>query len=126
MKKQPTLKEVQDFFQQEEHDWQLVREASDCGDENATTAMAMVRLISDEIETLWREHDQIYYSDVPETLPSKIFQCRQITDRIGNLIKQRREILYSDYKIQDKRFHIYRESLRRQMKGQPLKNVTIN
>lgn len=126
MKKQPTLKEARDFFQQEEHDWQLVREASNSGDEEAVLAMAMVRLINDEIDGLWRDHDRIYYSEVPDTLPSKMFQCREITDRIGALIIQRREVLYNDYKIQDKRFRIYRDSLKRQMKGQPLDNVISN
>jgi hypothetical protein len=126
MKKQPTPKEARDFFQQEEHDWQLVTEASNCGDVPATLAMAMVRLINDEIDVLWRDHDKIYYSEEPENLPSKICQCRQITDQIGDLMKQRRKILYSDYKIQEHRFRIYRDSLKRQMKGKPLDNVISN
>jgi len=126
MKKQPTPEEVNIFFKLEENDWQLVKEASSHGDEKAIMAMAMVRLINDEIEALWGDHNQIYYSDEHENLPSKIYQCRQITDRIGDLMKQRREILYSDYKIQEHRFRIYRDSLKRQMKGQSLKNVIIN
>ena len=126
MKKQPTPGEVNIFFKLEENDWQLVKEASLHGDEKAIMAMAMVRLINDEIETLWGDHNQIYYSEQPENLPSKICQCRQITNRIGDLVKQRRKILYSDYKIQEHRFRIYRESLKWQMKGQPLDNIISN
>ncbi len=126
MNKQLTPQEVTFFFKREENDWQLVREASTCGDDQATLAMAMVRLINNEIDELWKDHDKIYSSKDFGRLPKRQELCGQITNRVGSLMKQRREILYNDYKIQDKRFRIYRDSLSRQMAGRSLKNVIGN
>ena len=119
-----TNEEIRFFFKREEEDWQLVKEASIGGDEHAALAMAMVRLINIEIDNLWRNHDQTLKDFANHPLCEQ--QCRMITNRVGDLMKQRREVLYNDYKIQDKRLRIYRDSLKRQMKGQSLKNVIIN
>lgn len=119
-----TNEEIRFFFKREEEDWQLVKEASIGGDEHAALAMAMVRLINNEIDNLWRNHDQTLKDFATHPLCEQ--QCRMITDRIGDLLQVRREVLYNDYKIRDKRFRIYRDSLSRQMKGQPLGNVIGN
>lgn len=121
-----TIKEVNDFFQQEEQHWQLVKQASLNGDDDATLALGLLRVLSIEIDELWADHEQYHSSEDPATLPERTVTCNLIMERIASLITQRRAILYEDYGILKKQMQIYVNTLGRQMAGHSIHDITIN
>ena len=128
MENQQQQEQALKFFQQEELDWQLVNQAALNGDTDAMLAMALVRPIGDELEILWREHGALrsIENNANATDPDQSDAFKKINDRIGYLVTRRVEILYYEYRIQDKRLQIYRDTISFQMKGIPLENVINN
>ena len=106
MKNTPTLEQAQDFFQKEEEDWQLVKQASLDGDEAATLALSTVKIINDELDFLFAVHEKQYYLEDPGTYVQRMDECNKIMERVASLIIQRRSLLYDDYKIHHKRLKI--------------------
>lgn len=121
-----TNKQVNDFFQQEEQHWQLVRQASLNGDDNATLALGLLRLLSAEVDDLLADHEKLQLPGDPATHPERTVTCNLIMERIASLITQRRAILYEDYGILKKQMQIYVDTLGRQMAGHPILDITIN
>ncbi len=126
MKETTTIKQANDFFLQEEQHWQLVKEASLNGDENATLALALLRVLSIEIDALWADHEKFHLPGDPATLPERTDKCNLIAERVANLIRQRRAILYEDYDVLKKQMQIYVDTLERQMAGHPIQHININ
>ena len=121
-----TIKEVNDFFNQEEQHWQLVRQASLNGDENAIRAMSLLAIISENIDVLWRYHEILHSHEDPETYLIRMVECNRVEERIANLIRKRRAILYEDYGILKKKMQIYIDTIQRQMIDRPILEITIN
>ncbi len=128
MENQQKQEQALKFFKQEELDWQLVNQAALNGDTDAMLAMALVRQIGDELEVLWREHGVLYSFENIATItdPDQSDALKKINARIDYLVMRRVEILYYEYRIQDKRLQIYRNTIGFQMKGIPLENVINN
>ena len=128
MENQPQQEQARKFFQQEELDWQLVNQAAKNGDTDAMLAMALVRQIGDELEILWSEHGALCSIENIATIadPDQSDALKKINARIDYLVIRRVEILYYEYRIQDKRLQIYRNTIGFQMKGIPLENVINN
>jgi hypothetical protein len=128
MENQQQQEQALKFFKQEELDWQLVNQAANNGDTDAMLAMALVRPIGDELEILWREHGALrsIENNANTADPDQSDAFTKINARIGYLVTRRVEILYYEYRIQDKRLQIYRDTIGFQMKGIPLENVINN
>lgn len=96
---------------QEHFDWLIVRHASDHGDDDATLAMALCRIINHGIEEMQAELSR--YRNEPDGAISnkqRADHCQLLENRIKNLKKQRRALVYKGYRLQNKRAKIYYQS----------------
>ena len=126
MKETPTTQQVHDFFQLEEQDWQLVKQASLNGDEEATLVLSLLRMISETIDEQYRAFAKVHQPDIPASHLQQIDEGNRILEYIAKLIQHRRAILYEDYRVLEKRMHIYIATIQRQMIGHPIFDIIIN
>jgi len=128
MENQQQQEQALKFFKQEELDWQLVNQAALNGDTDAMLAMALVRQIGDELEVLWREHGALrsIENNANTADPDQSDAFKKINARIDYLVMRRVEILYYEYRIQDKRLQIYRDTIGLQMKDVSIENINHN
>ena len=128
MENQQKQEQALKFFKQEELDWQLVNQAALNGDTDAMLAMALVRQIGDELEVLWREHGALrsIENNANTADPDQSDAFKKINARIDYLVMRRVEILYYEYRIQDKRLQIYRDTIGLQMKDVSIENINHN
>jgi len=128
MENQQKQEQALKFFKQEELDWQLVNQAALNGDTDAMLAMALVRPIGDELEILWREHGALrsIENNANTADPDQSDAFKKINARIDYLVMRRVEILYYEYRIQDKRLQIYRDTIGLQMKDVSIENINHN
>lgn len=109
----PDPQKAKEFFVREGKDWALVQQASANGDKFAVKTIRIFRLIESAIDKLWEKHQAIESVQDEATKQLREKECLVLTEMIGELIKMRVEILYVDFKIQDKRDHIMNETRRR-------------
>jgi hypothetical protein len=118
--------QIRDIFQQEENDWQIVKQASINGDQQATKALELLGVISDLMDSLDIRYEIANAPGDLETILDRVLECNKIAERMADLIKQRRAILYEDYGILAKRKQILAETIQRQQSGYSSGNIPQN
>ena len=110
-------RQAQEFF-----DWMIVRYASEkLQDDDATLTIALCRLLNHELERLQVEFD--HYQN-PGQNPNQVAtpvvatpaqirdHCRLLTEKIDDLKKQRHKLIYSGYRVREKKVSIHQKSLK--------------
>lgn len=91
------------FFQKEENDWQLVKQAAYLGDDQAAWCFRVMLLIENLIGNLWDKYGVECRKSETSREVEQSDSCRLILEKVDQVMMLRWRILYEDFRIQDKR-----------------------